>query len=85
MGVIVFFNLEDIEMIQGLFVGIVLLYSYFAPTLIAYKRNKVNALPIFLLNLFLGWTFIGWLAALIWSCTTGTAEQLREYHGSKVS
>lgn len=26
-----------------------------------------NASGIFLLNLFLGWTFIGWVIALIWT------------------
>ena len=30
----------------------------FLPTLVAKSRNHPNTLPIFLLNLFLGWTFI---------------------------
>ena len=41
--------------------------AYFLPTFIASRREHPNGTGIFLLNLFLGWTFIGWLAALIWS------------------
>lgn len=40
---------------------------YFLPIIIAWLRGHHNKAPIFLLNLFLGWTGIGWLAALIWS------------------
>jgi len=40
---------------------------YFLPGLIAYFRNHENAVAIMMLNLFLGWTLIGWVAALVWS------------------
>jgi hypothetical protein len=40
---------------------------YFLPTIIALSRNHKNKLAIFLLNFFAGWTFIGWVGALIWS------------------
>jgi hypothetical protein len=43
---------------------------YFIPTMIAIGRHKRNTLAIFALNLFLGWSFIGWVAALIWSLTS---------------
>ncbi len=43
--------------------------AYFAPTIIAGLRRKKNAVAIFLLNLLLGWTIIGWIVALIWSVT----------------
>jgi hypothetical protein len=50
-------------------IGLLLLafFAYFLPAMIASKRNHPNAPGILLLDLFLGWTFIGWLAALIWS------------------
>jgi hypothetical protein len=41
--------------------------GYLIPWSIAYARRHNKQVPIFLINLFLGWTFIGWLAALIWS------------------
>jgi hypothetical protein len=40
---------------------------YFLPSMAALSRRKRNALPIFVLNLFLGWTFLGWVGALVWS------------------
>ena len=40
---------------------------YFLPTLIAALRNHKNKLAVFLLNLLLGWTGLGWIGALIWS------------------
>jgi Superinfection immunity protein len=43
---------------------------YFLPTIIAFAREHRNKVPILLVNLFLGWTVLGWLAALIWSVTS---------------
>lgn len=40
---------------------------YFFPTLCAYRGKKRNARAIFVLNLFLGWTLIGWVIALTWA------------------
>ena len=40
---------------------------YFLPSLIALLRQHKNKLAIFLLNLFLGWTIIGWVSSLVWS------------------
>lgn len=42
------------------------LFLYFLPSIIA--RKKRDALSIFLLNLFLGATGIGWVIALVWAC-----------------
>lgn len=38
---------------------------YFLPTIIAAARKKDNLLLIVLLNIFLGWTFVGWIVALV--------------------
>ncbi|HKT87328.1 MAG TPA: superinfection immunity protein [Candidatus Sulfotelmatobacter sp.] len=40
---------------------------YFLPSLIALIRGKRDTLAIFLLNLFLGWSVIGWIVALVWA------------------
>jgi len=53
----------------GIIVFILSLAFYFLPTIIALLRRHRNALAIFLLNFFLGWTFIGWVVALVWSAT----------------
>src|ERR1700685_4814147 len=52
---------------------IVAVLLYFLPTVVALIRGHLSALAIFLLNLFLGWTLIGWIIALIWSCTGNTS------------
>lgn len=39
--------------------GLVLLVSYFVPTVIAMLRRH-NVGGVFLVNLLLGWTFLGW-------------------------
>jgi len=44
---------------------IVILILYFLPSIIG--RKKRNALSIFVLNLFLGWSLVGWVVALIWA------------------
>jgi hypothetical protein len=40
---------------------------YFLPSIVAFARSKRDILSIFLLNLFLGWTLIGWIVALVWA------------------
>lgn len=42
---------------------------YFAPTIAAGACKKKNTAAIFVLNLLLGWTVIGWVVAFVWSCT----------------
>jgi len=44
-----------------------IIFVYFLPTIIAFVRNKRNKIGIFLLNLFLGMTFVFWVIALVWS------------------
>ena len=41
--------------------------TYFLPTIIALILHKRNTLAIFLLDLFLGWSLIGWVIALVWA------------------
>jgi len=43
---------------------------YLAPTLLAWNRSHHNQFAIFLLNLLLGWTVLGWIAALVWAATS---------------
>jgi len=50
---------------------------YFLPTIIAAAKSKRDTLAIFLLNFFLGWTFIGWIAALIWAAKHDTPMVVR--------
>ena len=45
-----------------LFVGL-LVAVYFAPTIIALRRKVPNAAPLIVVNVFFGWTLLGWVIA----------------------
>lgn len=53
-----------------LFLSVPLLYLL--PTLEAWRREHLNTAPIFLVNLFLGWTFVGWVVAAAWALRRNT-------------
>jgi hypothetical protein len=49
------------------FFGFGFLFFYFLPTVVALVRDRHDRLSVFLLNLFLGWSLIGWVIALLWA------------------
>jgi hypothetical protein len=53
--------------VEGLI--IVVLAIYFVPALVASARRHPNRAGIAILNIFLGWTFLGWVLALVWAAT----------------
>ena len=57
------FTILELLLIVSIFV------FYFLPALIAFLRQHKNKLAIFLLNLLLGWTILGWVGSLVWSVT----------------
>ena len=48
---------------------------YFIPSITAKENGKKDAKAIFALNLLLGWTVIGWVAALVWALTKDAPAQ----------
>ncbi|MCK4261376.1 MAG: superinfection immunity protein [Halanaerobiales bacterium] len=54
-------------MIDVIFLILMVFLLYFIPLIIASCRNCKHSDGIWVLNIFLGWTFIGWVIALIWS------------------
>jgi hypothetical protein len=50
-------------------IAVAALIGYFLPALIAAGRKHHQNGAIFTLNLLLGWTFFGWVAALVWAMT----------------
>ena len=48
-----------------------IIYSvfYFIPTILAFASDHDNKIAIFLLNLLLGWTVLGWIIAIVWVAT----------------
>jgi hypothetical protein len=51
--------------IQVVLIAALLIGGYFLPTILGWK--KANSGAIFVLNLLLGWTVVGWVAALVWA------------------
>ena len=47
-----------------------LILLYYIPAGIAYLRRHRQRLTILILNLLGGWSGIGWLAAIVWACTS---------------
>jgi hypothetical protein len=58
---------EGGDPVMGLFIIGVTLSGYFLPSIIGFGREHQHRVPILLVNLFLGWTLIGWVAALVWA------------------
>jgi hypothetical protein len=54
--------------------GMAILF-YFVPSILAMIRHHRQRSAIFVLNIFLGWTVIGWVGALVWSFTKPTQIQ----------
>lgn len=52
--------------------AVIALVIYFFPFIVACVRRHRNQTAIFVLNLFTGWTGLGWIAALVWACTANT-------------
>lgn len=51
-----------------IFVGVLFAaWIYFLPTITAKRHNHPHYLGVLTLNLGLGWTFLGWLGALVWA------------------
>ncbi len=59
----------DSQAFEGALLLGLLLVVYFVPTLVAMLREHHQTAAIAILNILLGWTLIGWVAALVWSAT----------------
>ena len=57
---------DSYRLVGGFILIAVFFIVYFLPTICAGKNRNQTA--IFVLNLFLGWTLIGWIVALVWAC-----------------
>lgn len=72
-----------------LFIVIPMIIGYILPSIIVLKNGHKNKLLIILLNLFAGWTFIGWVIALIWAIklpkinNISSADEIEKLHNLK--
>ena len=49
--------------------GVFILTIYFVPAIVALVRSHRQKGAIIALNVFLGWTLLGWVIALVWAFT----------------
>ena len=66
-------NNNAAEIAAGLFIGGSLV-MYFAPAIVAMVFRHPSQTGITVLNFFLGWTLVGWVAALVWAFTLPKAQ-----------
>ena len=52
---------------------IVLFAAYFAPVITALARKVPNRGSVIIVNVFLGWTVVGWVVALAMACRSKPA------------
>jgi hypothetical protein len=56
--------MEGVLLISSIALGLAL---YFLPAIVAGSREHHHIAPIFVLNLLLGWTLVGWVVSLVWA------------------
>lgn len=57
------------SVVSAMIIVVVSFLVYFLPYLLARGRKKQNRQAIFWLNFLAGWTFVGWIVALVWALT----------------
>lgn len=58
---------EAVGALVLLMLGLVALFIYLLPAVIAFHKEHANRWVILLLNIFFGYTIIVWLGCLVWS------------------
>ena len=53
---------------------------YFLPYIVAASNKKQNRAAIGALNFFLGWTIVGWVAALVWAISKDASQPAPQVH-----
>jgi Superinfection immunity protein len=61
----------------GVMLGALMLYL--APAMIADARERKDAFAVTMVNILLGWTVIGWFAALIWARQPVSDRRLKHF------
>ena len=57
---------------NGAIILMLIAFSYFLPAFVAIGRGHKEFLGISIINIFLGWTLLGWVIALAWAFTSNT-------------
>ncbi len=52
---------------ESFILWVIVIFIYLIPAVVANCRNHSNQISIFIVDLFFGWTLIGWVACLAWA------------------
>lgn len=63
---------SDGDVIAGLIVLLIVGAIYFLPSIVASARGHLSTGSIVVINLFLGWTVLGWVLSLAWAFSGDT-------------
>jgi Superinfection immunity protein len=63
---------------------LVLTFSYFLPTVVAVSNKHPSIAGILLLNLFFGWSVLGWVISLVWAVSKPQVPQVIIYNNIAV-
>lgn len=63
-------------------IGVVI---YLAPTIIANNRRHPSTTGIIILNLFTGWTLLGWIVCFVWAYSNDTRPVVKKTTVNKPS
>ncbi len=63
------------DMLFGMMLLVCAVFIYLIPSVVAFSKGHRNAMAILMLNVLLGWTFLGWVAALVWAMTRDKATE----------
>ena len=66
-----------LEVLPGILILVLAACLYLLPAIEAKRRNHPQGYAIAILNVFLGWTFLGWVIALVWAYTVTPDELVR--------
>lgn len=55
---------------------LLIIVFYLLPAFIAYMNKGENKTAIILINIFLGWTFLGWVGSFIWALVDKPPRQI---------
>jgi hypothetical protein len=55
---------------------------YFVPTMVVLARKKRESGPVIVVNVLLGWTFIGWVVALAMAFGDNRSVTIHNYQGT---
>jgi len=56
----------------------VILFLYFIPSIVAAYRKHSKSTAIRVLNILAGWTFVGWIVAVVWAYTEDNRKEKNE-------